>query len=68
MTGTYTSSSFLEPTGYVDLTDVEQASLDKPIGDSNIGFRLLSKMGWQTGQGLGREQQGNINEIDIIGY
>jgi hypothetical protein len=47
---------------------VEQASLDKPIGDSNIGFRLLSKMGWQTGQGLGREQQGNINEIDIIGY
>ncbi|KAI8050469.1 hypothetical protein BDF22DRAFT_695110 [Syncephalis plumigaleata] len=66
MTGTYTSSSFLEPTGYVDLTDVEQASLDRPISDSNVGFRLLSKMGWQSGQGLGREQQGRVDPIPLM--
>ena len=35
-----------------------EASLDKPIDSSNIGFRLLAKMGWTQGQGLGRLGQG----------
>jgi hypothetical protein len=56
MTGTISSS--LEPTGYVDLEGVEQSSMDVPISDSNIGFRMLQKMGWQSGKGLGRYQQG----------
>ncbi|KAI9596801.1 hypothetical protein BDF19DRAFT_436841 [Syncephalis fuscata] len=66
ITGTFASSSFLEPTGYVDLTDVEQASLEKPISDTNVGFQLLSRMGWQAGQGLGRDQQGRIDPIPMI--
>lgn len=45
------------PTENVDLDDVEQASLDTHITSSNIGFRLLQKMGW-SGKGLGKDEQG----------
>lgn len=41
----------------VDLEDVEQASLDIKISSSNVGFRLLQKMGWK-GKGLGKQEQG----------
>lgn len=41
----------------VDLEDVEQASLDTMISSSNVGFRLLQKMGWK-GKGLGKQEQG----------
>lgn len=41
----------------VDLEDVEQASLDTMITSSNVGFRLLQKMGWK-GKGLGKQEQG----------
>jgi hypothetical protein len=41
----------------VDLEDVEQASLDVKISSSNVGFRLLQKMGWK-GKGLGKQEQG----------
>lgn len=32
--------------------------MDKPIAETNIGFRLVAKMGWQAGTGLGRQAQG----------
>lgn len=41
----------------VDLEDVEQASLETMISSSNVGFRLLQKMGWK-GKGLGKQEQG----------
>lgn len=41
----------------VDLEDVEQASLETKISSSNVGFRLLQKMGWK-GKGLGKQEQG----------
>lgn len=41
----------------VDLEDVEQASLDTMISSTNVGFRLLQKMGWK-GKGLGKQEQG----------
>ncbi|KAK6911710.1 LOW QUALITY PROTEIN: G-patch domain, partial [Dillenia turbinata] len=41
------------PTENVNLDDVEQASLDTQLTSSNIGFRLLQKMGWK-GRVLGR--------------
>lgn len=37
-----------------------------PIGESNVGNRLLQKMGWSEGQGLGRKNQGRTNIIEVI--
>ncbi|XP_019158361.1 PREDICTED: uncharacterized protein LOC109180702 isoform X1 [Ipomoea nil] len=47
------------PTENVDLENVEQAPLDKQLTSSNVGFRLLQKMGWK-GKGLGKNEQGII--------
>uniref|UniRef100_A0A1J3IBB2 G patch domain-containing protein 8 n=1 Tax=Noccaea caerulescens TaxID=107243 RepID=A0A1J3IBB2_NOCCA len=46
----------------VDLEDVEQASLETMISSSNVGFRLLQKMGWK-GKGLGKQEQGITEPI-----
>lgn len=37
-----------------------------PIGENNVGNRLLQKMGWSEGQGLGRKNQGRTNIIEVI--
>lgn len=36
---------------------LEQASVHTSLSSSNIGFRLLQKMGWR-GKGLGKNEQG----------
>ncbi|WCJ26830.1 D111/G-patch domain-containing protein [Euphorbia peplus] len=51
-----------KPTENVDLDNVEQASLDTMLTASNIGFRLLQKMGWK-GKGLGKNEQGIVEPI-----
>ncbi|XP_038718449.1 G patch domain-containing protein 8 [Tripterygium wilfordii] len=51
-----------KPTENVDLDNVEQASLDTKLTSSNIGFKLLQKMGWK-GKGLGKNEQGIIEPI-----
>ncbi|XVF05884.1 hypothetical protein REPUB_Repub06bG0000500 [Reevesia pubescens] len=51
-----------KPTENVDLDNVEQATLDTRLNSSNVGFRLLQKMGWK-GKGLGRDEQGIIEPI-----
>lgn len=50
------------PTENVDLDNVEQASLDTKLTSSNVGFRLLQKMGWK-GKGLGKDEQGITEPI-----
>ena len=37
-------------------------------GTANVGSKLLQKMGWQHGQGLGKSNQGRttIIEVDLI--
>ncbi|XVF41695.1 hypothetical protein PTKIN_Ptkin01aG0300500 [Pterospermum kingtungense] len=51
-----------KPTENVDLDNVEQATLDTRLNSSNVGFRLLQKMGWK-GKGLGKDEQGIIEPI-----
>lgn len=38
-----------------------------PIGETNLGNRMLQKMGWTEGQGLGRANQGRTNIIEVSG-
>lgn len=35
-----------------------------PIGENNVGNKLLQKMGWSEGMGLGRSNQGRTNIIE----
>ncbi|KAH8413194.1 hypothetical protein KR009_008744 [Drosophila setifemur] len=38
-----------------------------PISSSNVGSRLMQKMGWSEGQGLGRKNQGRTQIIEAEG-
>ncbi|KAE8705592.1 G patch domain-containing protein 8-like isoform X3 [Hibiscus syriacus] len=51
-----------KPTENVDLDNVQQATLDTRLNSSNVGFRLLQKMGWK-GKGLGKDEQGITEPI-----
>lgn len=33
--------------------------METHIPENNIGYKLLQKMGWQAGKGLGPQGQGN---------
>lgn len=46
------------PQSYLDLSSTDMASMDEHLPESNIGYKLLMKMGWKAGQGLGSSQQG----------
>lgn len=42
---------------------IPQASIHKPMPTSNIGYKMLMKMGWQPGSGLGRDGKGIVEPI-----
>ncbi|KAJ3221090.1 hypothetical protein HK099_003784 [Clydaea vesicula] len=41
-------------------------SQDKTIGVSNIGNRMLVKMGWNQGKGLGKEGEGIVEPVKAV--
>jgi hypothetical protein len=47
-----------EPVGYVDFDTTTRVSMETHIPESNVGYRLLQKMGWVAGKGLGSQGQG----------
>ncbi|XP_049533768.1 RNA-binding protein 5-B-like [Anopheles darlingi] len=42
----------------------QSASVSAPISQNNVGNKLLQKMGWSEGQGLGKSNQGRVNIIE----
>lgn len=54
----FTMPIFHRPQENLDLEHVEQASMDKPIESSNVGYRLLKMMGWKDNTGLGKDGAG----------
>lgn len=53
-----------EPTGYLP-EDLEQASVDKFIPSSNLGYKLIKKMGWEENTGLGKNRTGIVDPIQL---
>lgn len=47
------------------LKPVEKASVHKEISENNIGHKMLAKMGWKSGEGLGKTQQGIAQPIGV---
>lgn len=45
----------------------EAASL-RPLGEDNIGSKLLKGMGWREGQGVGRNGQGGLISVKILHF
>lgn len=43
----------------------EPASVDRPLAQDNIGFKLLNKMGWKEGAGLGKHEQGATEPVKV---
>ena len=56
-----------EMSGYLDPNAFQQASLDVAIGSENRGYRLLQKMGWKKGKGLGKKSAGITAPLNPLG-
>ena len=45
------------PTGYLP-DDIQMSTMDTALAPTNKGYKLLMKMGWAAGSGLGRDGKG----------
>ncbi|KAK7457991.1 hypothetical protein BaRGS_00039136 [Batillaria attramentaria] len=48
----------------IDLPEVYEQPTKQGIGAENVGNKLLQKMGWAAGQGLGKANQGRTDPIE----
>lgn len=58
---------YLKSRELVENLPVATTSVMEPIGTENVGNKLLQKMGWTEGQGLGKSNQGRTTIIQV-GY
>ena len=50
-----------------EAANTEPTVLDAPpLDSSNIGNRMLMRMGWETGTGLGSALQGQVEPVPVI--
>lgn len=47
-------------------TLVENINSQQPIGNDNIGHQILQKMGWKSGQPLGKQRDDNSQERESL--
>ena len=47
------------------MTESRERGLERELGSDNIGFKLLSKMGFQPGTGLGLKESGRTQPVDV---
>ncbi|KAG0167910.1 G patch domain-containing protein 8 [Apophysomyces sp. BC1034] len=45
--------------------EAQQANMETHIPETNVGYRLLQRMGWKAGQGLGSQGQGRKDPVPI---
>lgn len=50
---------FSQPTGYIDWQQTAKITMETHIPESNLGYKMMEKMGWKAGRGLGSHGQGN---------
>ncbi|GAA5807334.1 hypothetical protein MFLAVUS_000692 [Mucor flavus] len=50
---------------YADYETTVQVSMETHLPETNVGYKLLQKMGWCAGKGLGPNGQGRIDPIRI---
>ncbi|KAI8916499.1 hypothetical protein DFJ77DRAFT_509903 [Powellomyces hirtus] len=60
-----TDSHDPDPTS-LDLTTLDQTSMDSHLPEHNVGYQLLLKMGWRKGHGLGLGGHGRVDPVRII--
>ena len=57
----------MDASNYADVPSHSGASGGSGFGGpSNVGSKLLQKMGWQEGQGLGKSNQGRTTIIEVF--
>ncbi|XP_022799308.1 angiogenic factor with G patch and FHA domains 1-like [Stylophora pistillata] len=49
----------------VATSDDLPASVHRPIKEENVGRKMLEKMGWKEGEGLGREGEGRLEPVTV---
>lgn len=57
---------YLKSRELVENLPVSTTSVMEPIGTENVGNKLLQKMGWTEGQGLGKSNQGRTSIIQVV--
>ncbi|KAJ2617130.1 SURP and G-patch domain-containing protein 1 [Coemansia sp. RSA 1365] len=57
------SHSSTNSSGSCARTSARPTNMNRAIGSDNVGFQLLSKLGWQQGQGLGASSEGITEPI-----
>jgi hypothetical protein len=51
--------------GDLDTNSFDAVTMDTPLPTTNPGFKMLLRMGWRAGTGLGSRRQGRVDPISV---